>query len=609
MKKFYFLAFMLCTSSIIFLQAQNIRYVKVDGTGNGNSWSEASSDLQAMIDASEMGDRVYVAAGTYLPLHAPSTQVFQWLTNNLIGETTDKDRTFVLKEGVEVYGSFSATSPETDLVQRDFIQNKSILTTDILENDLGVDDAEHNGVSYQDNYYHAVVAAGFETAAILDGFEIQGGTFVGYDYILVNETMIRRGFGGAFNVVEANVDLRNLIINRSARPGYIRNSTATLTNVEITESMGGVRIKNSEVYIENFKYSDNAGHIYIHIDDNFPETNPSDTSVEVVNAEFARNSGAPAVFRVTRSFDHTVNLSLDRAYFLGNNGTYGVLQVYGGNLKISNSVAFGNVIRNQSGFLKVGTHSPNLITNTEIVNSTIVSNFNMSDFHTGSGGISGVGGNSHFKIRNSILWGNKRDDLIIHINGVGGLENSSIANSIIQNAYDEEGNWDVKITDAGGNSAETPLFTEYIEAFGESFSNGDFSLQAGSYGIDAGDINAYTEIMGDVDEALDIRGNSRVMGNGIDIGAYEYTENLSTENHVIHQKYVLYPNPSLDYVNIVGIDALTFYQIYNVAGQMLQKGNLNVDDSKIAVSQLPKGQYFIRLLAKDGATALKFIKK
>lgn len=62
-------------------------------------------------------------------------------------------------------------------------------------------------------------------------------------------------------------------------------------------------------------------------------------------------------------------------------------------------------------------------------------------------------------------------------------------------------------------------------------------------------------------------------------------------------------------MNIVGIDALTFYQIYNVAGQMLQKGNLNVDDSKIAVSQLPKGQYFIRLLAKDGATALKFIKK
>src|SRR5690606_31344698 len=122
-------------------------------------------------------------------------------------------------------------------------------------------------------------------------------------------------------------------------------------------------------------------------------TNPSDTSVEVVNAEFARNSGSPSVFRVTRSFDHTVNLSLDRAYFFGNNGTYGVFQVYGGNLKISNSVAFGNVIRNQSGFLKVGTHSPNLITNTEIVNSTIVSNFNMSDFHTGSGAISGVGGN------------------------------------------------------------------------------------------------------------------------------------------------------------------------------------------------------------------------
>src|SRR5699024_8443642 len=136
-------------------------------------------------------------------------------------------------------------------------------------NDLGVDDGVNDGASYNDNYYHAVIAAGFDITAILDGFTIYGGTVVGYNYILVNETMIRQGFGGAFNIVDANVDFRNISINRAARPVYIRNSTANFLNLSITESTGGVQIKNSVVDIENFIYSDNAGHIYTHVDNNF----------------------------------------------------------------------------------------------------------------------------------------------------------------------------------------------------------------------------------------------------------------------------------------------------------------------------------------------------
>ena len=74
------------------------RYVKAGASGNGSSWANASGDLQAMIDASSTGDEVWVAAGTYLPTTAPS------------GCTAcgPRDVTFLLKDGVKLYGGFPA---------------------------------------------------------------------------------------------------------------------------------------------------------------------------------------------------------------------------------------------------------------------------------------------------------------------------------------------------------------------------------------------------------------------------------------------------------------------------------------------------------------------
>lgn len=52
--------------------SQSIRYVKPvsSGTGDGSSWSNASHDLQAMINSLALiGGQVWVAQGTYYPLH------------------------------------------------------------------------------------------------------------------------------------------------------------------------------------------------------------------------------------------------------------------------------------------------------------------------------------------------------------------------------------------------------------------------------------------------------------------------------------------------------------------------------------------------------------
>ena len=61
--------------STLHLVLQNsIFYVKpiASGTGNGFSWENASSDLQAMIDLAGNTEQIWVAGGTYTPKSIPS---------------------------------------------------------------------------------------------------------------------------------------------------------------------------------------------------------------------------------------------------------------------------------------------------------------------------------------------------------------------------------------------------------------------------------------------------------------------------------------------------------------------------------------------------------
>ncbi len=79
------------------------RYVTTDGNGDGTSWATAMSNLQEAINASEAGDQVWVAAGTYKP-------------TELIKSNKATSKAFMMKDGVSLYGGFSGT--ETSIDQR-----------------------------------------------------------------------------------------------------------------------------------------------------------------------------------------------------------------------------------------------------------------------------------------------------------------------------------------------------------------------------------------------------------------------------------------------------------------------------------------------------------
>ena len=89
-------------------------FVDIDATGvnNGSSWGNAFTDLQSALAIAGASDEIWVAEGTYLP-------------------TTDGDRdiSFVINNGVQVYGGFEGN--EIFLEQRDVEENLTILSGNI----------------------------------------------------------------------------------------------------------------------------------------------------------------------------------------------------------------------------------------------------------------------------------------------------------------------------------------------------------------------------------------------------------------------------------------------------------------------------------------------
>jgi len=98
----------------IILPAQNRIYVHhaANGANNGQTWSDAFSDLQTALLAAQGGDEVWVSEGTYYP------------TNG-----TDRSVSFEPKSGVQLYGGFEGN--ETTLGQRDWAAHVTYLSGDI----------------------------------------------------------------------------------------------------------------------------------------------------------------------------------------------------------------------------------------------------------------------------------------------------------------------------------------------------------------------------------------------------------------------------------------------------------------------------------------------
>ncbi|MCE7059733.1 right-handed parallel beta-helix repeat-containing protein, partial [Dyadobacter sp. CY343] len=195
------------------------RFVAAVGSGsqNGESWGDASGDLQAMINASQTGEQIWVAAGTY---------------------GTGLENGFVMKEGVRIYGGFAGT--EGNLSDRNVgnAGNKSVLqavgTQKYVINNTG------NGLS---------------GATLLDGFTISGGTDAGiYNAVssprFINVVIAGNNGGSGMANTESSPVLVNCVINASAAD-FRGISNSASKPVLINCTIGGNSEVNGSVGIYN----------------------------------------------------------------------------------------------------------------------------------------------------------------------------------------------------------------------------------------------------------------------------------------------------------------------------------------------------------------------
>lgn len=223
--------------------AQTIIYVDAAGnSGDGTSWATAMSDLQVALSVGRSGDQIWVKVGTY----SPTT------------EFGDRTVSFILKNGVELYGGFAGH--ESTLTERDIEANTTILSGDLNGDDGGAGDTSENS-------YHVLTALGLEQT-ILDGFEVSGGNAEGP---LVNVDGFF-GTGGGLFCPGGNILIRNcrFIDNRSQTHGGA------------IWSSGALRIENSS-FLQN---QSNRGGAIRHRRAVDETTQPH---MEIVNCEFIGN--------------------------------------------------------------------------------------------------------------------------------------------------------------------------------------------------------------------------------------------------------------------------------------------------------------------------------
>jgi len=213
-----------------------IIYVKAGATGTGSSWTCATGDLQAAINAATSGNQIWVAGGAYIPNRR----------SDATGTITpgDRNNAFVLKNDVKIYGGFAGT--ETTLASRNLslTANASILSGDLNSNDNGFN---NNG----DNAYHVIVSNSNNSTTVLDGFTIQGGNcdnsggagiYCNNNGSPVFNNLIVKGnagrYGAGFNISSSSPTISNSFITGNA--GFYgggilgSNCGAILTNVLIS---------------------------------------------------------------------------------------------------------------------------------------------------------------------------------------------------------------------------------------------------------------------------------------------------------------------------------------------------------------------------------------
>ncbi len=511
-------------------------------------WDNAYIDLQDALDeAAALANQgssveVWVAAGTYKPDRG----------------TGDRHLSFELHKNVELYGGFSGW--ETFRDQRDFVNNETILSGDLSDDDNpnGTNDGgasncciEHDSPGCDDadcmakicdnvrpprccttGYWNCYALAKLLCCDLCSTRNNCENSF----HVVVSEQVDGPSLLDGFTVMRGRSD----IPSRYTKEGsgiMINGGSATIRNCQVRENAGShgsaIRALKTNLTVSNCILSDNEG-----VFNTGSTLIYSDSDLWLEKTHIVRNSTKGiATFSFSSSLIcHECVISDNKhvgadisgyakfvdSLFLRNQGqSAGAIELRFGSAILERTL----FIENQSligagaihvfiaslvldSCLVVGNHGPNAgglylrETVASIVNSTIASNNSL--------GIAAQD-TDNIVIVNSVLW-NNRDSLgdITQRGQIGLLRSSALVD------YTAIQDWDGQFGNVG-NTGDDPMFVD-IDGPDDIPGNedDDLRLRPDSPLIDAGDPDATLSIDRDLD------GHTRILCDRVDMGPYEF---------------------------------------------------------------------------------------
>ena len=479
------------TKAPVLQKCGDIIYVKSGSKGDGTSWKSAFGDIQQAIfaaSADRKKHQIWVAAGTYY------------------GDTT-LSTVVNLAPGISLYGGFAGT--ETSLAARDTAKNPTII------------DGKNQRRVITQNYGFAD-----SMAVVVDGFTIQNGT---------------AAEGGGVNIT-ANTTINNCIIknNKASENGSaIYATSATIKNCQIVENtytnrlyytvrlnkcmMDSCVLRNNKTYYNSVIYAESNSNVTnCEIEGNSSYNNNIGSyfnSSKISNCKFVKTTGAGAGVELRNAsvmrdcqFEGNTNVNNQIIYAaddnvliedckIRNNTSTRNSFIYLSNSKINRCQITDNTV---SSNVIESYNSKAKISNCLICDNTCPESYRTIYIYGGVSMINCTVARNVTKNANVIyMYNSTLKNSII----VGNTTNSNYSNILAKEGTNTIQNNMFEGTFVDGNIDGSMTFAAFTDA-----ENGDYSLSANSYCINAGE---------DVADSLDLFGNARKQGEAVDMGAIE----------------------------------------------------------------------------------------
>lgn len=509
------------------------------GSHDGSGWPDAFVDLQSALTSQDCTE-IWVAAGVYKPTDDP----------------TDRQASFIVAEGVSLHGGFAGH--ETDLGERDWRTNVTVLSGDIDDNDL-VDEygrvLGHENLEGANSHTVLRIQEGEATVRI-DGLHVTGGMADGAGCPDPTDEPVPDCVGGGVFIERANVELRDLSItgNLAGHGGGLMQfrGSADYARIDLSRNRaaltgGGMAlVRVFRVEGDNALPSAFLSDIRIHgnraqhggglltstslyrSDGMIIGSNQADESGGGICECYARTFDGASVTPAAAPAHHNLHVLGNWSETDGGGISTSAGSLVGYQLIVYNGQISGNfAVRYGGGGQFTGNTLTHFLFNTVISGNRAGRTIDSSETQ-GAGG--GLYAESHIRIHNTVVWNNAdRFGTSSDNSQVAGI-GAEFSRSLVQNcdpddwvaercarAYDNED------PDARNLDPEAPVLVAPVHPMAAPTAGGDYRFRPESPLLDAG-ISPPPYSLGqaiyDLPE-FDLDGRARIAGAAIDLGPWE----------------------------------------------------------------------------------------